>query len=100
MVIDPVFGAPAAPAKLGVFAVPDANRGLDTVAANFSGSALRDYYTANTPAAEFTTVPGSTPTVTWDAASLVQSWIDNPLAAQRGQIMILNDQAPMLMDWN
>ncbi len=99
-VANSVFGSPAVSANLGVFAVPDANHGVDSIAAAYSGSDLVDYYAANAPAAAFTAAPGQTPVATWDIAALVQDWVDNPGAPQRGQLMILNDANPMFMDWD
>ena len=99
--VSPTFiGSPTVDSMLGIFPVPDARHGIDSVAATFTGRDLVNYYAAHTPVAEFNAVRGQTPTVTWNIASLVQQWIDNPAAAQRGQIMILNASGPMSMDWN
>ena len=94
-----VFGVPAQASELGVFPVPDANHGIDSIAADFSGRDVVSYYAANNPVAEFTAVPGQAPVATWDIAPLVQGWIDNPLAARRGELMILNNSGPIFMDW-
>lgn len=95
-----LFGAPTVDSMLGIFPVPDARHGIDSIATGFTGRDVVDYYAAHTPAAEFNAVRGQTPTATWNLASLVQQWVDNPAAAQRGQIMILNAGRPMFMDWN
>jgi hypothetical protein len=85
---------------IGVFPVPDARHGIDTVAANFSGHDMIDYYAAHTPVATFNAVRGQSPTASWNIAPLVQQWVDNPGMPQRGQIMLLNANRPMFMDWN
>ncbi|MEO8353453.1 MAG: lamin tail domain-containing protein, partial [Chthoniobacteraceae bacterium] len=95
-----IIGTPTVDSMLGVFPVPDAQHGISSVAAAFSGHDVVDYYAAHTPVAAFNAVRGQAPTATWNVAALVQQWIDNPTAAQRGQIMILNASRPMFMDWN
>jgi len=95
-----IFGANGVNAELGVFPVPDANHGIDTIAATYGNEILIDYYAANTPAAAYTAVPGQTPATTWNIKSLVEDWRDNPDAAQRGQLMIINSAHPMFMDWD
>jgi hypothetical protein len=95
-----LIGSPTVDSMLGIFPVPDARHGIDSVAAAFTGRDVVDYYAAQTPAAQFNAVRGQTPTATWNVAPLVQQWVDNPVAAQRGQIMILNASRPMFMDWN
>ena len=95
-----LIGSLTVDSMLGIFPVPDARHGIDTVAAAFSGRDLVDYYAAHTPVAAFNAVRGQSPTATWNVAALVQQWIDHPTAAQRGQIMILNASRPMYMDWN
>ena len=95
-----LIGSPTVNSMLGIFPVPDARHGIDTVAAAFSGRDLVDYYAAHPPAAAFNAVRGQSPNVTWNIASLVQQWIDNPGMAQRGEIMILNAARPMFMDWS
>lgn len=93
-------GSPTVDSLLGIFPVPDARHGIDSVATTFTGRELVDYYAAHTPAAAFNAVRGQTPTATWDIAALVRQWIDNPGMPQRGQIMFLNASEPMVMDWN
>lgn len=95
-----VIGTPAVPSALGIFTVPDDRKGVDTVATGTTGNELVNYYAANTPAASFNAVPGQSPQATWDIASLVQQWVNNPTAPRRGQLMILNSAHPMHMDWN
>ena len=95
-----VFGSPVTGSALGIFPVPDDNHGIDNLAADFSGSDLVDYYAGNDPVAEFTAVAGETPVASWEIAPLVQDWVDNPLGAQRGELMILNESRPILMDWD
>jgi hypothetical protein len=95
-----IFGVTAVTSELGVYPVPDANRGVDTIAASYSTAAVVNYYAANTPVASYTAVPGQSPTTTWDITSLVEDWRDNPGAAQRGQVMILNSAQPMYMNWD
>ena len=95
-----LIGSPTVDSLLGIFPVQDARRGIDSVAASFTGRDMVDYYAAHTPVAEFNAVRGQTPTVSWNVTSLVQQWVDNPVAAQRGQIIILNASRPMFMDWN
>ncbi len=95
-----VFGAGGINSELGIFPVPDANYGIDTVAATYNDNTLVDYYAANTPASSFTAVPGQTPTTTWNIKSLIENWRDNPGAPQRGQLMIINSAHPMFMDWD
>ena len=95
-----VFGSPVTRSALGIFPVPDANHGIDSIAADFTGSDLLDYYAGNEPMAEYTAVAGQTSVARWEIAPLVQDWIDNPLGAQRGQLMILNQDRPFFMDWD
>jgi hypothetical protein len=95
-----LIGSPTVDSMLGIFPVPDARHGIDTVAAAFTGRDMVDYYAAHPPVAAFNALPGQSPIATWNIASLVQQWIDNPAMAQRGQIMILNASRPMYMDWN
>ncbi|MCX8240013.1 MAG: lamin tail domain-containing protein [Akkermansiaceae bacterium] len=95
-----IFGATGVNSELGVFAVPDAHYGIDTIAATYNNHVLIDYYAANTPVSSFTAVPGQTPTTTWDIKSLIEDWRDNPGAPQRGQLMIINRSHPMFMDWD
>jgi len=95
-----IFGANAATSELGIFPVPDANHGIDTIAATYDSSVLVDYYAANTPVSSYTAAPGQSPATTWDITSLVENWRDNPGAPQRGQLMILNSAQPMFMDWD
>ncbi len=95
-----IFGTSGVNSELGIFPVPDANYGIDTVAATYNDDTLVDYYAANTPAASFTAVPGQTPTTTWNIKSLIENWRDNPGAPQRGQLMIINNAHPMFMDWD
>ena len=94
-----LIGSPTVNSLLGVFPVPDARHGIDTVAAAFTGRDLVDYYATHPPAASFNAVRGQVPSVTWNIASLVQKWVENPGMAQRGQLMILNSARPMFMDW-
>jgi len=95
-----VFGSSGVNSELGVFPVPDANYGIDTVAASYNDNTLIDYFAANTPVDSYTAVPGQTPTTTWDIKSLVEDWRDNPGDPQRGQLMIINSAHPMFMDWD
>ena len=95
-----VIGSPTVNSMLGIFPVPDARHGIDTVAGAFSGRDMVDYYAGHPPVAAFNAVRGQSPIATWNIASLVQQWIDEPGLAQRGEIMILNASQPMYMDWN
>ena len=95
-----IFGATGVNSELGVFPVPDANYGIDTVAATYNDNSLINYYAANTPVDSYTAVPGQTPTTTWNIKSLVEDWRDNPADPQRGQLMIINSAHPMFMDWD
>ncbi len=97
-----IFGNTAIDSELGIFPVPDANKGIDTIAASFSGSGseMADYYAAHDAVSAYTAAPGQTPVTVWDITALVQDWVDNPDAPQRGQFMILNDQRPMHMEWD
>jgi hypothetical protein len=95
-----IFGPNAVTSNLNLFAVPDANRGIDTIAASFNDHLLVDYSAANTPVASFVAVPGQMPTTTWNIKSLIENWQDNPSAPQRGQIMIVTSAQPMFMDWD
>lgn len=95
-----LINSPTVDSMLGIFPVPDARHGIDSIAAVFSGRDVIDYYAAHPPVAQFNAVRGQTPTATWNITSLVQQWVDNPAVAQRGQIMILNASRPMFMDWN
>lgn len=95
-----IFGSSGVNSELGVFPVPDANYGIDTVAATYNSNTLVNYYAANTPVDSYAAVPGQTPTTTWNIKSLVENWRDNPGAPQRGQLMIINSAHPMFMDWD
>lgn len=95
-----LFGSPTVDSNVGVFPVPDARHGIDSVAANFSGHDIVDYYAAHTPVAAFNAVHGQTTTATWNLTSLVQQWVDTPGSAQRGQIMLLDATRPMFVHWN
>ncbi|MDA7888320.1 lamin tail domain-containing protein [Akkermansiaceae bacterium] len=95
-----IFGSSGVNSELGVFPVPDANYGIDTVAATYSDNTLINYYAANTPVDSYTAVPGQSPATTWNIKSLVEDWRDNPGAPQRGQLMIINSAHPMFMDWD
>ncbi|HSH14685.1 MAG TPA: lamin tail domain-containing protein, partial [Verrucomicrobiae bacterium] len=95
-----LIGSPTVNSMLGIFPVPDARHGIDSVAAAFTGHDVVDYYAAHSPVAAFNAVRGQSPIATWNIAPLVQQWIDNPAMAQRGQIMILNASRPMFVDWN
>ncbi len=99
-VIASIFGSAGVTSQLGVFPCPDANKGINTVGATFTANSLIDFYAAHTPVSEFSAVPGESPVVNWNVQSLVQSWIDNPGMAQRGQIIVLNKNHPMYMDWD
>jgi hypothetical protein len=95
-----VFGANGVNSELGIFPVPDSNYGIDSIAATYNNHVLIDYYAANTPISSYTAVPGQTPTTTWNIKALIEDWRDNPGAAQRGQLMIVNSAHPMFMDWD
>ncbi|MDG1070191.1 MAG: lamin tail domain-containing protein [Akkermansiaceae bacterium] len=95
-----IFGSSGVTSELGVFPVPDANYGIDTVATTYNDNTLVNYYAANTPVDSYTAVPGQTPTATWNIKSFVEDWRDNPGDPQRGQLMIINSAHPMFMDWD
>ncbi len=56
-----IFGASGVTSELGVFPVPDANHGIDTIAATFGANALVNYYAAHAPISSYTAGPGSDP---------------------------------------
>ena len=95
-----VFGPTAATSQLGIFPVPDDNKGIDTVASNYNTQLLPDYFSNNSPVSTYTAVPGQSPATSWDIKSLIEEWQANPTAAQRGQMMIINSTQPMYMDWD
>lgn len=95
-----VFGPAGATSQLGIFPVPDGNKGIDTVASTYNNQLFPNYFSSHTPVSTYTAVPGQSPTTTWNIKSLVENWLANPGAAQRGQMMIINSAQPMFMDWD
>ena len=53
-----IFGTAGVVSELGVFPVPDANHGIDTIAASYNANVLVNYFAAHPPAASYTAVPG------------------------------------------
>lgn len=97
---DTVFSSDAVVSDVGIFPVPDDNRGIDTVAAIYHNHLLPDYYAAHFPVPAFSAVPGQQPTATWDIKELVSGWQADPAAAHRGQLMMINSDSPMYFDWD
>lgn len=95
-----VFGPDAATAELGIFAVPDADRGVTSIAPTYNTHLLPDYFANNTPVSSYTAVPGQSPATTWNIKTLIEEWQSNPDSPQRGQLMIINSAQPMYMDWD
>jgi hypothetical protein len=88
------------PANIGLFTVPDANKGADTIKTpSYTATSMIDYYAANTLIQSILTTPGVDALVDWEVKSLFQGWLDNPAAPQRGQLMLLNDAQPFWTRW-
>ena len=95
-----VFGPAAATSQLGIFPVPDNNKGIDAIASSYNSQLFPNYFAGNTPLSSYTAVPGQSPATIWNIKSLIEDWQENPTAAQRGQLMIINSVQPMYMDWD
>ncbi len=98
------FQTPTVASRLGIFPVPDAQRGVPTVFARGDGKDLVRYYeTHRQEVVDSTRVPAVSEqrplVVEWDVTELVQQWQANPQQPQRGQFMILNDQHPLWIVW-
>ncbi len=91
---------PTVESKLGLFTVPDADRGVDTISSPFATDAIVSYYAANTPMRESTITPGADASISWDITEQIQTWLDNPGTPQRGEFMILHDSRPIHFDWD
>ncbi len=99
---------PVSAHEIGVFAVPegDTTMGQDSVFTSSPTSGnynyIVDYYAANTPVDEVSFSDTDSSYVfdaTWDVTSLVQDWLDNPNAAQRGELMLLHDATAVRTRW-
>ncbi|MDG2122398.1 MAG: lamin tail domain-containing protein, partial [Verrucomicrobiales bacterium] len=91
-----VFDAVAS--KVGVFPVPDGERGKTTLEAS-GASALVDYYAANAPLAEEATVPGQDDEYRFDLVGAVTAWLADPEGDQWGELMLLNERRPYFVKY-
>jgi len=95
-----IFGPATTTSQLGIFPVPDSNKGINTIASSYNTQLFPNYFAKNTPVSTYTAVPGQSPATTWDIKSLIENWQTNPAAPQRGQMMIINSSQPMYMNWD
>lgn len=92
-------------AELGVFTVPDGRRGIPTVFARADGKNNVNFYAAHeSDVIDAVTVPAVSEDrrilASWDITKLVQHWIDNPEAPHRGQLVLINRQHPVWVQWD
>lgn len=97
-------GAATVQTDLGLFAVPDDERGVPSVFVRGDGKDNVNFYVAYAEEVIATvTVPAVKQNhrflANWDITNLVQQWRDNPDAPRRGQFIIVNSQQPIWLQW-
>jgi len=87
------FAINDAQSMVGVFAVPDANKGMDAIfGAHIPGSDTQAFYAANTPidALNIVTEIFNDGVATWDVTALLQQWLASPSDPLNGQFVLVN----------
>lgn len=97
-------GGASVSADLGIFPVPDNQRGIPTIFTRGDGQDNVRFYTAHEDElVDAVTVPVVDANrrfqATWDVTVLVQDWLENPDAAHRGQLIIINGEHPIWVNW-
>lgn len=96
---------PCVQTEVGIFSVPDNRRGIPTVFARGKGHDNVNFYATHaSEVIDAVTIPSASEKfrflANWDITKLVRRWIDNPAAPRRGQIIIINRQHPVWIQWD
>ena len=88
--------------RLGVFVVPDDNKGIDSIYTDLVGDNIAEYYAAHlADVIDEVTVSASSGVFNaeWDVTSLMAQWLANSSDPLAGQIVILSS-APLQLRWS
>ncbi len=97
-------GGASVSADLGIFPVPDDQRGIPTIFTRGDGNDNVRFYAAHEDQlVDAVTVPAVSENrrflATWDITKLVHDWLENPDAPRRGQLIIVNREHPIWINW-
>jgi|GEM_PF-3066342 len=86
--------------NVGVFPVPDAAKGIDSMPEPYDGNNIRNFYQNNPRQDEvYVQADRVTRRHSWDVTRLVAQWHSTPNFPQEGEFLLLNDSFPIRIFW-